>query len=67
MTPEEIQSRGWQALLTELGPVNAARFIMRNRLGTGDYTAERHALVGHLTLDEVIAGIEARRNPEDRA
>ena len=66
MTPEEIQSRGWQALLTELGPVNAARFIMRNRLGTGDYTAERHALVGHLTLDEVIAGIEARRNPEDR-
>ena len=66
MTPEEIQNRGWQALLTELGPVNAARFIMRNRLGTGDYTAERQAVIGDLTLDEIIAGIEARGKSEAR-
>ena len=67
MTPEEIQNRGWRALLTELGPVNAARFVMQNKLGSGDYTAERQAIVGKLTVDEVIAGIEARRKSETRA
>ena len=61
MTTEEIQTRGWQALVADLGPVNAARFIMQNKLGKGDYTAEREALIGHLTVDQIIADIEAVR------
>ena len=61
MTTEEIQTRGWQALVADLGPVNAARFVMQNNLGSGDYTAEREALIGHLTVDQIIADIEAVR------
>lgn len=61
MTSEEIQNRGWQALVSELGPVNAARFVMQNNLGSGDYTAERHKILGKRTVAEICAEIEARR------
>ncbi len=61
MTTEEIQTRGWQALVADLGPVNAARFIMQNKLGKGDYTAERESIIGHLTLEQIFADIETGR------
>lgn len=64
ITPEEIQNRGWQALVSELGPVNAARFVMQNRLGSGDYTAERDELFKGETVESVVA--RARENQEAR-
>ncbi len=65
MTPEEIQSRGWQALLKELGPLNASRFVVQNNLGAGDFTAERDELMKDETLASVLARI--RENREARA
>jgi len=62
MTPEEIQSRGWQALLTELGPVNAARFVMQNKLGAGDYTAERGELMKGETVESVLARVQKNQD-----
>ena len=61
MTPEEIQNRGWQALVSELGPVNAARFVMQNKLGSGDYTAERDELLKGETVESVVARIHENR------
>lgn len=61
MTPEEIQNRGWEALVSELGPVNAARFVMQNKLGSGDYTAERDDLLKNQTVEYVVARIQEKR------
>ena len=61
MTPEEIQNRGWQALLAELGPVNAARFVVQNNLGSGDYTTERGELMKNETVGSVVARVRENR------
>lgn len=61
MTTKEIQNRGWQALVSELGPVNAARFVMQNNLGSGDYTAERRKILGKRTVTGICADMKARR------
>ena len=69
VTPDEekIRQKAFAILRRELSRGEYVRFLQSLYKKTGDYTAERHTLVGHLTLDEIIAGIEARRNPEDRA
>jgi hypothetical protein len=45
-------------LCREIGVADTLRFLSQFSVGTGNYTEERDALVGHLTLDEIIA--EAR-------
>ncbi len=42
------------ALIREVGVTDTARFLHQFGAGYGDYTAERAALFGHLSLDEVI-------------
>lgn len=56
-----------QELLRRVGPAEFARLYHERNPGmTSDYTAERHALIGHLTLDDISQRIEAaeRRNAE---
>ena len=49
-------------MLTEsLGPVDTIRFLQQFDAGHGDYTAERHRILGKLTVDEVLKKIKARR------
>jgi hypothetical protein len=59
-TPIEVRRDGIRALVEKLGPADAIRFIQSFDPGEGDYTAERHAWLDHLTVDEVIADIERR-------
>jgi len=50
----EVTERAIGALVRELGVPDTARFLQQFGAGYGDYTADREALFGHLSLDEVI-------------
>ena len=52
-TAVEINTAGLQALIRELGLADTARFLQQYGPGLGDYTAERDALLGDLSMDEV--------------
>jgi hypothetical protein len=43
--PVELRSRGFQALVKELGWVNAVRFLREYETGGGDYVRERDAIL----------------------
>jgi hypothetical protein len=57
----EIPEADLEALERELGLVGMIRYLQRVSPGKGDYTAERAALVGHLTVDEICDAIEKRQ------
>ena len=68
LTPNEVRSRGFQALNRELGTVGLLKFMHQFERGRGDYSRERHAMVDRLTLDEIMTGIKrnrAKRRPTD--
>lgn len=50
----EVTERAMNALVRELGIADTARFLHQFGVGYGDYTNERDALFGHLSLDEII-------------
>jgi hypothetical protein len=58
---EEIRRIGIEALAEALGPLDAVRFLQSFDMGRGDYTKERSHVLD-LTLDEIVMGIEKRRN-----
>lgn len=60
-TQEQIRTRGLQALLRDLGPVDTARFLQQFEPGKGDYTQERHTWLGGLTFDDVAQGVQETR------
>lgn len=43
--PVELRSRGFQALVKELGWVNAVRFLREYEAGGGDYVRERDSIL----------------------
>lgn len=54
----DFNQRVVDLLCREIGVAETLRFLGQFNLGTGNYTEERDALIGHLTLEEIIA--EAR-------
>lgn len=62
---EQIRTRGLQALLRELGPVDTARFLQQFDPCKGDYTQERHAWLDGLKLAQVVQAVEEAR-PEKK-
>lgn len=60
----EIPEAELEALHRELGLVGMIRYLQRVSPGSGDYTAERAELVGHLTVDEICDAIEKRQREE---
>jgi hypothetical protein len=61
MTPIELQRKGFQALVNNLGIVDAIRFIHQYDSGSGDYTEERHQWLDKLTMEEILADLEKRQ------
>jgi hypothetical protein len=57
MTDEEFERRTLEAIKREFGPGGLARFLMAFRSGHGDYTAERHQWLGHLTVEDIARGL----------
>ncbi len=52
MTDEEFERHALSVLAHELGLADYARFL-RLFSGRGDYTAERHQWLGHLTVEDI--------------
>ena len=55
LTAAEVNTAGIDALVQALGVADTARFLQQYGPGFGDYTAERDALLGDLSLDGVLA------------
>ena len=64
LTPAELRRAGFRVLVEGLGPAEAIRFLHQYDPGQGDYTAERHQWLDHLTLDDIVRGIEQMEKNE---
>lgn len=62
--PEELRSRGLEALKRELGVIGMVRFLQQFDRGQGDYAVDRHAWQDQLTVADVLAQIEQKRREE---
>ena len=54
----ELTNRAIELLSRELGAADTLRFVNQFTTGYGDYTAERDALLGPMTLEEIISQIK---------
>jgi hypothetical protein len=63
-SPDEIRRAGIEALHRVLGPTGVIRFLQQFSKGSGDYTAERHELLGNPSVDEIVVAIERRKAAE---
>lgn len=72
-TPFELQRRGLEALVRELGYADAMRFMLQFSAGRGDYTKERHKMLAGVTVEELLdatskrVGTSAKRERRKRA
>lgn len=57
-TINEIRKAGIEALLKELGPVKAIRFLQQYDTGKGDYTKERDKLIEEMTMESFWKDME---------
>ena len=60
MTDEQFDRHVMDILARELGPGGFARYLMLHRSGHGDYTAERHQWLDHLTLEDILRDMRAQ-------
>jgi hypothetical protein len=56
-TLAEIKSKGWMALVKELGYSGATKFILLYETGEGDYTKERKEIFRDITIEEMMKQI----------
>ena len=57
----EVNHQAIRLLSEHIGVVDTFRFVSQFTTGHGNYTDERDALFGHLTLDEIVSAIEQKR------
>jgi hypothetical protein len=63
MTTQEINRRGFKALMKDLGPVGFVRF-MQQFVSRGDYTKERARIIRKIDLSDIerrLGGVRKRR------
>jgi len=58
--PLELRTRGFEALVKELGWVNAVRFLRQYETGAGDYVRERDQLLPDWDADTIVKQALAR-------
>lgn len=63
-TDAEVRALGWAALIEKLGPSGALRFAMQTERGYGDYAEMRHAMLGSLSVDELLERMRQARSNE---
>lgn len=59
-TLAEIRRMGLDALVKALGPVGMSRFLQQLDSGHSDYVAERCAILGNPTVDQLMDEIDRR-------
>jgi hypothetical protein len=58
---KQINERGLEALVRELGATATVRFIRQFESGYGDYTKERKTLLRDVSIDDIVASIAERK------
>jgi len=53
LTLYEIRTIGFEALLRELGPAGAIRFLQQYETGCGNYTRDRHKFLPKMSVEEI--------------
>ena len=53
ISDEDFRLRVYDVISRELGLTGYARFLRTFCSGPGDYTADRHQWLGHLTVEEI--------------
>ena len=66
LTLYEIRTIGFEALLRELGPAGAIRFIQQYEAGHGDYTRDRKKLLPKKSVREIGKQILKGRQSKTR-
>ena len=56
----EVNHQAIRLLSEHIGVVDTFRFVNQFTTGYGNYTLDRDALFGHLTLDEIVSAIEKK-------
>lgn len=59
-TISALQKEGWEALVSNLGVVEATRYILQYNSGMGDYTRERREIFKDKTVKDIIADIKKK-------
>ena len=62
----EIRTIGFEALLRELGPAGAIRFIQQYETGRGDYTRDRKKLLPKKSVREIGREIMKQRRAKSK-
>jgi hypothetical protein len=66
LTLYEIRTIGFEALLRELGPAGAIRFIQQYETGHGDYTRNRKKLLPKKSVREIGREIMKKRQAKTK-
>ena len=64
MTDEEFERHALSLLRRELGLDGLARFLRVYRAGSGDYTRDRHRWLEGATIQEIMAEVERKGQPQ---
>jgi hypothetical protein len=65
-TLPEIKSKGWIALVKELGYAGATKFILIYEPGEGNYTRDRKRLFKNTSIEKIMKEIENIKNGNDK-
>lgn len=57
---DQIRKEGFDILVKKLGPDGMIRFIQQFDSGRGDYTRERHAILDHYSIDDIISELNKK-------
>ena len=60
----EVNHQAIRVLSQQIGIVDTIRFVNQFTTGHGNYTDERDALFGHLTLDDIATAIQNKRSKQ---
>ena len=66
LSPQEIRTIGFEALLRELGPAGAIRFIQQYETGRGDYTRDRHKILPKKSVREISEEIKMMKRRQSK-
>jgi len=61
-----LRARGYQALVRELGALDAIRFLQQMGWGTGDYTQERETLIGSVSREAFWQGLQTVKDQKTK-
>ena len=59
MTQQQISTTGVEILRQYMGVTGMIRFLQQREIGYGDYTKDRHKILGNPTLDRLISDIQS--------